>query len=127
MGTGKRYKRKLPRYWISALGIVVLVGCLVYFWIQAGNARTRTQTVAAGQSVYENACAGCHEATDLQLATKPPQLNGLFRRKTLPSGAPATDGEVRNVILRGRGIMPPFQDTLDSEEVNELIQYLHTK
>jgi mono/diheme cytochrome c family protein len=120
-------KRRLPRFWFSTLGIVVLAGCLVYFWIQAGNARTRTQTVAEGQGVYENACAVCHEATDLQLVTKPPQLNGLFRRKTLPSGAPATDEEVRKVILDGRGIMPPFQNTLDSKEVNELIQYLHTK
>ena len=120
-------KRKLPRFWFSTLGIVAVVGCLVYFWIEAGNARARTQTVAEGQSVYESACAACHEATDLQLATKPPQLNGLFRRKTLPSGAPATDEELRNVILHGRGIMPPFQNTLDSEEVNELIQYLHTK
>ncbi|MFZ0638276.1 MAG: cytochrome c [Candidatus Acidiferrales bacterium] len=120
-------KRKVPGFWFSTLGIAAVVGCLVYFWIQGGNARARTQTVAEGQSVYENACAGCHEATDLQLATKPPQLNGLFRRKTLPSGAPATDEELRNVILRGRGIMPPFQNTLDSEEVNELIQYLHTK
>ena len=36
-----------------------------------------------GAERLPNACAGCHEATDLQLATKPPQLNGLFRRKTL--------------------------------------------
>jgi mono/diheme cytochrome c family protein len=120
-------KGKPPRLWFSVLGILAVVGCLVYFWIQTGNARTRTGTVAEGQSVYENACAACHEATNLQLATKPPKLNGLFQHKSLPSGAPTTDEELRKVILHGRGIMPPFQNTLDSEQVNDLIQYLHTK
>ncbi|MGC1936596.1 MAG: cytochrome c, partial [Candidatus Acidiferrales bacterium] len=99
----------------------------LFFWIQSGKARVKEQTLAEGQSAYQNFCAGCHEATGLQLVTKPPNLHGLFRRKTLPSGAPATDQELRNVILNGRGIMPPFRGTLSNKDVGALIQYLHTK
>jgi cytochrome c5 len=61
------------------------------------------------------------------LLKDPPRLDGLFRKPTFPSGAPATDDELRNVILHGRGIMPAFEGTLSDDDVNALIQYMHTK
>ena len=124
----KTANRKTPyRLWLSGAGILLVFVFLVIFWIQSGNARVREQTLAEGQTAYQNFCAGCHEATGLQLVTKPPKLDGLFGRKKLPSGAPVTDQTVRNIILNGRGIMPPFRGTLSSKDVGALIQYLHTK
>lgn len=125
----KKAKSKKNSYslWLSGGGILVIFGLLLIFWIQSGNARVKEQTLAEGQTSYQNFCAGCHEASGLQLAIKPPNLHGLFRRKKLPSGAPVTDQAVRDVILNGRGIMPPFKGTLSNKDVEALIQYLHTR
>jgi mono/diheme cytochrome c family protein len=123
----RKNKSKRSRFRFSGPVILVTLVLLSFFWVQSGKARVKEQTLAEGQNAYQNFCAGCHEATGLQLVTKPPKLDGLFRRKKLPSGAPVTDQTVRNVILNGRGIMPPFRGTLSSKDVGALIQYLHTK
>ena len=78
-----------------------------------------------GEIVYERNCSACHDADNLQLLKQPPKLKGLFDRKTLPSGAPATDDQVRKTILAGRGIMPPFEHTLDKQQVDDLLKCLH--
>jgi hypothetical protein len=43
----------------------------------------------------------------------------------MPSGAPATDGQVRMVIVDGLRTMPAFQGRLKDREINDLIAYLH--
>lgn len=80
-----------------------------------------------GSVVYERNCSPCHDAENLQLLKPPPKLQGLFQKKTLPSGAPATDEQVRQTILNGRGIMPPFGQTLDRKQVDDLLKYLHSR
>jgi len=50
----------------------------------------------------------------------------LFQLKSLPSGAPATDAQVRKTIIEGRGTMPAFDQRLSEEEVDDLVKYLHT-
>lgn len=69
-----------------------------------------------GEIVYERNCSACHDAENLQLLKQPPKLKGLFERKTLPSGAPATDDQVRKTIVAGRGIMPPFERTFEKSK-----------
>jgi len=72
-------------------------------------------------------CGGCHNGKLLPVANQPPLLDGIFQRHNLPSGAPATDDEVRSAILAGRGgIMPSFQNDLNSEDISDIIEYLHT-
>jgi mono/diheme cytochrome c family protein len=80
-----------------------------------------------GKSVYDVQCAMCHEATNLQLIKEPPRLVGMFHKSALPSGAPATDEEVRKVILDGRGIMPPFRQSVNGDDLDALMAYLHTR
>lgn len=80
-----------------------------------------------GKALYDMHCAACHEDTKLDLAKKPPKLDGLFERRTLPSGAPATREQVRKTILEGRGIMPPFGQTLSKDDLDDLVAYLRTK
>jgi mono/diheme cytochrome c family protein len=77
------------------------------------------------QYVYQKYCATCHDATNLHLIKDPPRLDGLFRKKAFPSGAPATDDELRSVIRHGRDTMPPFEATLSGDDVNALVRYLH--
>jgi len=78
-----------------------------------------------GEVVYERNCSPCHDAQNLQLLKQPPKLSGLFQRQQLPSGAPATNEQVRKTIVSGRGIMPPFEHTLDKQQVDDLLKYLH--
>jgi len=80
----------------------------------------------AGKHLYTVRCAHCHEDNDLSLKKVPPNLRGVFERKTLPSGAPATDAEVRRVILEGKGMMPAFNGRFTDEQMSDLLAYLKT-
>jgi mono/diheme cytochrome c family protein len=71
-------------------------------------------------------CAHCHEENDLALKKVPPDLHGLFDRKTLPSGIPATEDAVRRNVLVGRGMMPGFNGRFTEEQMAALLAYLHT-
>lgn len=78
-----------------------------------------------GQAVYSRDCAGCHYANhtgDLH----GPSLFALYRKKYLPSGAPANDARVTPVIEQGRNMMPGFGNQLDDQQLQDLLAYLHT-
>ena len=85
-----------------------------------------TDQEAAGKHLYLGRCAHCHEDNDLALKKVPPKLNGIFERATLPSGAPATDEEVKRVVLSGKGMMPSFAGRFTNEQMAALLAYLHT-
>ncbi|MDR3751726.1 MAG: cytochrome c [Terracidiphilus sp.] len=81
---------------------------------------------AAGKHLYQVRCAHCHEENDLALKKVPPDLRGLFRRATLPSGTPANDEQIRRVVLGGKGMMPAFTGRFTEEQMAALLAYLHT-
>jgi mono/diheme cytochrome c family protein len=85
-----------------------------------------TAQEAAGKHLYQVRCAHCHEDNDLALKQMPPNLHSVFARPTLPSGAPATDAELRRVTLTGKGMMPSFAGRFTDEQMTALIAYLHT-
>jgi mono/diheme cytochrome c family protein len=78
-----------------------------------------------GRQVFQTHCARCHYPNS-EDNYKGPGLQGLFKQKYLPSGAPANDDRVTAVLLHGRGIMPSFGNDLDEQQLNNLITYLHT-
>jgi mono/diheme cytochrome c family protein len=78
-----------------------------------------------GEALYQLHCASCHETPPPDLLKEPPKLTGLFSKKTLPSGAPATDEQVRMVIVGGLRTMPAFQGRLQEQDIRDLIAYLH--
>jgi len=84
-----------------------------------------TQQQAEGKHLYQVRCAHCHEENDLALKKVPPDLHGLFERKTLPSGIPATDAAVRQNVLAGRGLMPGFAGRFTEEQMAALLVFLH--
>jgi mono/diheme cytochrome c family protein len=84
-----------------------------------------TPEEARGRAAFVSACARCHNAYDTQ-ALHGPSLYGLYRKPYLPSGAPARDDRVTDVILRGRGMMPAAGRDLTEQELQELLRYLHT-
>ncbi len=80
---------------------------------------------AAGRQIFNLQCAGCHTSytTDTHGG---PSLKGLFQKKELPSGAPANDTRVREVVMNGLAKMPPFKYSLTPQQVDDLLAYLHT-
>lgn len=78
-----------------------------------------------GRALYEQMCGSCHYANhtgDLH----GPSLFAMYRKKFLPSGAPASDQRVIPVILHGRNMMPGYGNQLDEQQLQALLAYLHT-
>ncbi|HEY0785504.1 MAG TPA: cytochrome c [Acidobacteriaceae bacterium] len=86
---------------------------------------TLTATERAGREVYVARCGGCHYPNS-SAPLHGPGLFAILRNPYLPSGAPATDERVTSAILRGRNSMPAFAGTLDEEQLQQLLAYLHT-
>jgi mono/diheme cytochrome c family protein len=85
-----------------------------------------TPQEAEGKHLYQVRCAHCHEDNDLALKKAPPDLHGVFTHAALPSGAPASDAEVRHAVIAGKGLMPAFTGRFTDEQMTDLLAYLHT-
>jgi mono/diheme cytochrome c family protein len=114
---------------------MVLRTSLLILWLTAGTALTFTACRSPlrltpqqeeGKHLYEGRCAHCHRDNDLALKKVPPDLHGIFSSTKLPSGAPATDAEVRRVVFAGKGMMPSFTGRFDEDQMSALLAYLHT-
>jgi mono/diheme cytochrome c family protein len=80
---------------------------------------------ARGHEVFQARCGVCHY--DRQSgALHGPSLAGIYKKPYLPSGAAATDERVMATILHGRGMMPAVGNTIDAQELDDLMAYLHT-
>ena len=75
--------------------------CLVLLALLAKLLAGRAGQSRGARELFQQNCAICHEALNLDLKKQPPKLEGLFQSKTLPSGAPATDEQVRKTIIGG--------------------------
>ena len=78
-----------------------------------------------GHDVFVKDCARCHHAND-ERSLHGPGLQALYKQKYLASGAPANDDRVTEVVLHGHGMMPAFGNTMDEQQLNDLLAYLHT-
>jgi mono/diheme cytochrome c family protein len=81
---------------------------------------------AAIQNRPSPRCAHCHEENDLALKKAPPNLHSVFSHASLPSGRPATDAEVQQAVLAGKGMMPSFAGRFSDQQMSALLAYLHT-
>ena len=108
--------------------VFVVIGMASSMMVVAGchSSPPLTAHEAEGQHLYNGRCAHCHEDNDLALKKIPPNLHAVFKRATLPSGAPATDAEVRRVVLAGKGLMPAFAGRFSDAQMAALLAYLHT-
>ena len=81
---------------------------------------------AEGRRLYDNYCARCHEPYSTR-GKKGPGLKGMFQHKYLSlSGLPANDERVTDIIRLGRNEMPGYSQTLNSQDIQDLLAYLHT-
>ncbi len=81
---------------------------------------------AAGRKIYDAHCDRCHEPYSTR-GKKGPGLKGMFQHKYLSlSGLPANDERVTDIIRLGRNAMPGYSQTLSSQDIQDLLAYLHT-
>jgi mono/diheme cytochrome c family protein len=109
-----------------AISLAFFIPVAALLMISAAGCRRLTAQQAEGKHLYEVRCAHCHRDNDLGLKKVPPDLHNVFRRATLPSGAPATDAQVARVVLEGKGMMPSFAGRFNDEQMAALLAYLHT-
>ncbi len=80
---------------------------------------------AHGRVVYEARCGVCHYDRE----NKPlhgPALVGMFKKPALASGAAANDERVMATIVHGHNLMPAMGNTMDQQDIDDLLAYLHT-
>lgn len=78
-----------------------------------------------GHAVFQTQCARCHnDRKDAPL--NGPALIGVFKKPYLHSGAPANDERVTDTVLHGHGLMPAMGNSIDQQDLNDLLAYLHT-
>ena len=81
---------------------------------------------AAGRQIYDADCARCHEPYSTR-GKKGPGLKAMFKNKYLSlSGLPANDERVTDIVRLGRNEMPGFSQKLSSQDMQDLLVYLHT-
>lgn len=81
---------------------------------------------AAGRKIYDANCDRCHEPYSTR-GKKGPGLKGVFQNKYLPiSGLPANDERVADIVRLGRKEMPGYSQTLNQQDIDDLLAYMHT-
>ena len=111
---------------MAVLVAVILAGCDSEPPAPKSNAELHlNDQQARGRRLFDQSCAQCHRAYSSEAQTGP-SLQGVFKKKELPSGTPANDDRVRENILLGRAKMPGFRNLFSDDQVDDLIAYLHT-
>ena len=105
------------------LGVIALAGC------KSGPPPVPLEQLNAqqmrGHAEFQARCAQCHSDRRDKPLHGPPMV-GVFKRPSLPSGAPANDERVTATILHGHGLMPAMGNTMDQQDIDDLLAYLHT-
>ena len=127
--------RRFLRPLIPLFALLTLVCCLLFLVVlSACKAERRrsdaelglTPKQADGRHIYDQYCDRCH-APYSSRGRQGPSLEGIFKKQYLSmSGMPANDDRVRDIVMLGRNKMDGFGNVLTSEQVNDLLAYLHT-
>lgn len=78
-----------------------------------------------GYRLYVAQCIMCHEAYTSS-DRNGPSLQGMYRKKYLPSGMPANEDRVRDAIVLGRAKMPAYKNLLTPQQLEDLMAYMRT-
>jgi cytochrome c6 len=82
------------------------------------------EKAAAGKAVFGSHCAVCHGVDGKGNTTMGKQLNAA----DLNSAAvhKMTSEDITKVVSAGKGSMPAFADQLSSDEIADVVRYVHT-
>jgi mono/diheme cytochrome c family protein len=124
------YSLLITYYFRRNLTAIALVGVFVLVACDAEPHKTDAElglnaSQTHGRRVFEQRCQECHFAYASR-NLRGPTMHELFKKQYMPSGTPANDDRVRDVIMLGRSKMPAFGRVLTPEQVDDLLAYLHT-
>jgi mono/diheme cytochrome c family protein len=108
---------------IMCVGVVALAGCKSVPPPTPLEQLNTQQT--QGHAVFQARCAVCHYDRKTG-SLHGPALIGVFKKPALHSGATANDERVTVTILHGYGLMPAMGNTMDQQDLDDLLAYLHT-
>jgi len=114
----------------ASLALFCWLALLASFGCQAEPRKTDAElglnpTQAIGRRVFDANCARCHQPYSTR-GLHGPSLHNLYRKQYLPSGMPANDERITEVIVHGRAKMPAFGNTLSDPQLEALLAYLKT-
>ncbi len=110
---------------VILIGFMTLCGCDVERRKSDAELGLNAQQ-AAGRKIYDSHCDRCHEPYSTK-GKKGPGLKGVFQNKYLPiSGLPANDERVTDIVRLGRKEMPGYSQTLNQQDIEDLLAYMHT-
>ena len=109
----------------ALLGLLLLTGCDIERRKSDAELGLNPQQ-ANGRKIYDNYCDRCHRPYSAK-GKKGPGLKGVFKNKYLPqTGLPANDERVTDIIRNGRPDMPGYGQVLSSQDLQDLLAYMHT-
>jgi len=119
-------KKRLAGLLCSTLaGILLLAGCNAELRKSDAELGLNEQQ-SAGRRIYDRHCDQCHEPYSTS-GKKGPGFKGIFKKPYLSeSGLPSNDERVGEIIKFGRSKMPGFGQTLDQQQIQDLLAYMHT-
>ena len=127
---GKIFRARMALCPLISAGAVMLMACVL-----AGCDVERRKSdaelglnpqQASGRKIYDNYCDRCHRPYSTK-GKKGPGLKGVFQNKYLSqTGLPANDERVTDIIRNGRPDMPGYGQVLSSQDIQDLLAYLHT-
>ncbi len=122
---GNRSKKVLLGEMAVLLALIALFACDVERRKSDAELGLNPQQ-SAGRRIYDDRCDRCHEPYSTR-GKKGPGLKGIFQHKYLSlSGLPANDERVTDIVRLGRNEMPGYSQTLNSQDIQDLLAYLHT-
>jgi mono/diheme cytochrome c family protein len=79
------------------------------------------EKVHAGQEIFTKKCFQCHSVLEGQVRLGP----SLYHELKEPHPKKSTT-EVRDIIINGKGKMPPFKESLAKQDVDDLLAYIRS-
>jgi mono/diheme cytochrome c family protein len=122
---GSQNKRLAGLLCSALAGILLFAGCNAELRKSDAELGLNEQQ-SAGRRVYDRHCDQCHEPYSTS-GKKGPGFKGIFKKQYLSeSGLPANDERVGEIIKFGRSKMPGFGQTIDQQQIQDLLAYMHT-
>jgi mono/diheme cytochrome c family protein len=111
---------------LAAAGAVFAQNAPAKKKVQSGSTKGSSAAAARGKEVFDKKCGVCHYA-DSDAKKIGPGLKGLPKRGTFSvNNSKVTDETLKNWIENGDTLMPPFKDTLEAEQIKDVIAYVKT-
>src|SRR5512142_611312 len=118
-------KTKKAALIFALLALAAAIGCDTPERLRTDAELGLNPTQAAGHHIFDHKCAECHAAYSSHVY-KGPRLQGGFKKPYLKTGAPPNNERVREIIEVGHNKMPAYARVLTPQQIDEVIQYLHT-